>query len=233
MSIRVATALMVGLAGVGWCALAATPVAAAGHAEASPPARALEHPAPAGPAHGGSGQAEVDINPIDFKSDLAIWTAAVFLVLLVILWLIAWRPIVDGLHRREQRIADEIASAERSNKEARELLDEYHQKLAASGEEVQKMLEAARHDAEQVGQQIVEKAQADAQAEHQRALDQIEQAAGIALRELAEQSATLAVELAGKLVQAKLDPKAHAQLIEQAVADFSKQQSGEDAALGG
>jgi F-type H+-transporting ATPase subunit b len=161
-------------------------------------------------------------------SDLAIWTAVVFLLLLLVLRFIAWRPIVDGLQRREQRIADEIGSAERSNAEARKLLDEYHQKLAASGEEVQGMLEAARRDAEQVGQQIVEKAQADAEAEHQRALDSIERATGVALRELAEQSATLAVELAGRIVQGKLDPKAHAGLIEQAVADFSRQRSAPD-----
>ena len=58
--------------------------------------------------------------------------------------------------------------------------------------------------------------------EKQRALREIEAATAGAIKELAEQSATLAVGLAGKLVQAELDPKAHVRLIEQAVSDFSK-----------
>jgi F-type H+-transporting ATPase subunit b len=210
---RVVFALLVGVGVLAWATIAP----------------GAEH----GGSTGGAGISPVPTSWEQLGTDLAIWTAVVFLLLLLVLWFIAWRPIVDGLQRREQRIADEINSAERSNAEARKLLDEYHQKLAASGEEVQKMLEAARRDAEQVGQQIVDKAQADAQAEHQRALAQIDQATVGALRELAEQSATLAVELAGKIVQAKLDPKAHAQMIERAVTDFSEQQSGQDAPAGG
>ena len=49
-----------------------------------------------------------------WKSDLAIWTAVVFLVLLAILWKFAWGPIAEGLDKREQEIADQIAEAERS-----------------------------------------------------------------------------------------------------------------------
>ena len=178
-----------------------------------------------------------DISPIPTSwqqvgSDLAIWTAMVFLVLLLVLWMLAWRPIVEGLQRREQRIAEEIASAKRSNADARKLLEEYQQKLAASGEDVQKMLDAARRVAEHVGHQIVEKAKADAEVEHQRALEEIEQAAANALKELAEESAALAVDLAGKIVHSQLDPKAHSHLIEQAVADFSKPQSGKDGPIG-
>ncbi|HUT93232.1 MAG TPA: F0F1 ATP synthase subunit B [Thermoguttaceae bacterium] len=220
MSTRVAVAL-VGVAVVGWLA----PTALAAHA-AEPPAasaqtQAAEH-----------GQGEVDLNPLDFKGDLAIWTAAVFLVLLVILWAFAWRPIANGLQKREQRIADEIASAERSNAEGRQLLQQYEERLAASGEEVRQMLDAARRDAEHVGHQVVERAKADAEAEHQRALKEIEQAVANALQELAEESATLAVDLAGRIVHSQLDPKAHSHLIEQAVTDFSKPRSGKDGPIG-
>ena len=209
MITRVFAGLLIGLAAAGWLAVAGTPCEASEHAAASE-----------------SGQETPDINPLDWKADLAIWTAVVFLVLLAVLWKFAWRPIANGLEKRERRIADEIASAERSNVEARQLLEEYHQKLAASGEEVKQMLEAARRDAEQTGQAIVEKAKGDAEAEHQRMLGEIELATSNALKELAEQSATLAVDLAGKIVAAKLDPKAHSHLIERAVADFSKNQPG-------
>jgi F-type H+-transporting ATPase subunit b len=191
--------------------------AAAGHADA-------KHAEPGQEAEGG--QPEEAVDPLAFKPDLAVFTGVVFLVLLAILWVFAWGPIVRGLEKREQRIAEEIASAERRNTDARTLLEEYQQKLAASGEEVQQMLERARRDAEQVGQRIVEKARTDAEAEHQRMLGEIEAASDDALKDLARQSATLAVELAGRIVAAKLDPTAHSRLIEQAVAGFSERQPG-------
>lgn len=184
--------------------------------------------AAATPAFGATeeGHGDVAINPLDWKRDLAIWTGLVFLLLMAVLWKFAWGPIAQGLQKRERGIADQISQAEQSNADARKLLEEYQQKLAASGEEVQRMLEAARRDAEKTGHQIVEKARAEAEVEHQRALGEIELATAGALKELAEQSATLAVELAGKIVAAKLDPAAHSHLIRQAVANFSKQQPG-------
>jgi len=208
MVTRVVLALTVGLV------MVAFGTVAAGAGEGAPP--------------GGA-----DISPIptsweQLGGDLAIWTAVVFLVLLLVLWKLAWRPIVDGLARRERRIADEIASAERTNAEARKLLDEYRQRLTGSGGEIQQMIEAARRDAEKAGHEIIEKARADAKLEHQRMLGQLELAATNALKDLAEKSATLAVQLAGKVVESKLDPQAHSHLIEQAVADFSKQQRGKD-----
>jgi F-type H+-transporting ATPase subunit b len=219
--------LLIRMALIGLWALAPIPLAAAEPTE-STPADAPEHAAPAAPAHGESGEAGISINPMGFQRDLAIWTAVVFVVLTAVLWLIAWRPIVEGLHRRERRIADEITAAERSHAEARGLLDEYQQKLAASGEEVEKMLEAARNNAERVGQEIVEKARAAAEEEQRRRLDEIEAAAAEAIKELGEQSATLAVDLAGKIVAAKLDPEEHSQLIEQAVTRFSTQKPEAD-----
>ena len=126
-------------------------------------------------AHGeGGGHDPVDTNPLEFKKDLAIWTAVVFLILFAILWKFAWGPIARGLDQREQGIADQIAQAERSNREARQLLEQYDQKLAGSGEEVRRIIEQARRDAEQAGRQLMDKARAEAEAEQQRALQEIE-----------------------------------------------------------
>jgi len=219
MCTRLATALPIRLAVIGWCAWASMPLAAAPRTTRLP-LYASEPPAQVAPSHGESGRGEIGINPLDFKRDLAIWTAVVFLVLLVFLWRVAWRPIGHALQLREQRIADEIAAAKRTNEEARGLLAEYQQRLSESSREVQGMLEAGRRDAEKVGQEIVAKARAEAEAEQRRRLEEIEAAADDAIKGLGEQSATLAVELAGKIVAAKLDAREHSQLIEQALNDF-------------
>jgi F-type H+-transporting ATPase subunit b len=192
-------------------------LAPAAPAAAAPASEGLEQKVVEKAEHGG------ELNPLAFERDTALWTAVVFLVLLAVLWRFAWGPISEGLMRREQRVAEQIAQAHEINEQARRLLDEHQQKLATAQDEVRAILERAAHEAEHVGQQIIAKAKAETELEKQRAVHEIETATSGALKELAERSATLAVDLAGKIVQAKLDPRDHARLIERAVADFAQQ----------
>jgi F-type H+-transporting ATPase subunit b len=180
-------------------------------------------------ASGTTASSEGSMNPLapsEWQLDLAIWTAVVFLLLLLILWKYAWGPLTQGLDKREQAVADQIAEAEKANQEAKQLLVQYELKLADAQVEVRAMLDQARRDAEQLGREMMDKAKADARTEQQRALRQIDAATTAALKELADRSATLAVELAGKIVRAKLNPKDHAKLIEQAVANFAGRPPG-------
>ncbi len=158
--------------------------------------------------------------PSALKADLALWTAVVFLCVLAILAVFAWKPLMAGLDKREQGIADQIAQAEAANQQAKELLAEHERRLAAAGDEVRALLEQGRRQSEQLGRELLDKAKQDAKAEQDRALRQIDAAADAAMGKLADQSAALAVELAGKIVHAELKPHDHAQLIEQAVAGF-------------
>ncbi len=167
--------------------------------------------------HGGGG-----VNPLDFKADLAIWTAVVFLLLLGVLGKYAWRPIVDGLEKREKRIEEQIASAEQANVDARRILAEYQAKLSNAEAEVRDVLEKGRRDAEQVARQMLDQTREESRREKDRALREIDVATSDALNELARRSADLAVELAGKIVQTKMDRAEHAKLIEQAGAGFAK-----------
>ena len=171
------------------------------------------------------------INPIPMswdqvKGDLTIWTAVVFLVVMLILWKFAWGPLSEGLDKRERHIADQIFQANEANQKAKDLLTDYERKLADSQNEVRAILEKGRHDADQVGRAMLEKAKADAKAEAERMLKQIDDATTSAIKELADRSAALAVELAGKIVHARLNPKDHAKLIEQAVAGFAEGKGG-------
>jgi F-type H+-transporting ATPase subunit b len=184
-------------------------------------------------ASGGGEHAEqeVNLNPLDtkdLKGDLAIWTGVVFVLLLLVLGKFAWGPIADGLDKRESRIAGEIQAAEKANTDAKAQLEEYHQKLAAVGDEVRQLIAQAKRDAEAAGQVIVQKAREEADAEKRRALEDIELATAGALKELAERSADLAVSLAGKIVQQRLSADEHSALINEAVAKFAKLEPGKN-----
>src|SRR5438067_6696110 len=75
------------------------------------------------------GEKNVSTDPTAMSPDLAVYTAVVFLIVLVVLWRFAWGPISKALIAREQYIADNIAAAERQNQEARRLLGEHQKKL--------------------------------------------------------------------------------------------------------
>lgn len=169
---------------------------------------------------GGAGTVE-GLNPLEsWKADLALWTAVVFLLLLVILWKYAWGPIARALQQREQTIADQIAQAQRQHQEAQALLAQYQQKLAQSQQEIQQMLDQARRQAEQTSRDIIQQAHQQAEADRQKMLQDIQQAKQQALREIATETANLAVLLAGKILQAELRPERHRQLIQQVLAEW-------------
>jgi F-type H+-transporting ATPase subunit b len=159
-------------------------------------------------------------SPLEWKSDLAFFTFVVFLLLLAILGKFAWGPIVTSLEKREQSIADHIAAAERSNLEAKALLAQYEQRLAAAAGEVKALLDDARRDAETTKQSILHEAKAGADAERARATRDIESATDQALETIAQRSAQLAVDLAGKVLKSKLSPDDHARLVQEAMQNL-------------
>ena len=144
-----------------------------------------------------------------------------FIGLLLVLAKFAWGPIVAGLQKREQGIADNIAAAQRSYDEAKAYLAEYEKKLANAANEVRLMMEEARRNAEAAKQEIIAEAKQAARQEQERGQHEVRVAMDQALKELSERSTNMAVELAGKIVQAQLKPTDHARLVQEAIGKFA------------
>ena len=164
-------------------------------------------------------------SPEEFKSDLAIWTLVVFGLLLLILMKFAWKPIIDGLDRREQSISGSIDEAKRIKEEAQTILASYEQKLASATEEVREMLEEARRDADVTKQRVIAEAQEAAKAEQDRALREIELAKYEALHELSNKGVDLAIDLAGQVIQKEIQVADHQNLIKDALQNFPQTDS--------
>jgi len=221
MRSRLASALVVAFVLLGWLAQSA-PAADPDH-DTPDRAAAADPPGEGGDPGGHGSHGDGEINPLAFQGDLALWTGVVFLLLMLVLWPF-WTKIAAGLEKREEGIADQIAQAEAANQQAKDLLAQYEQKLDGAKDEVREMMARARQDAEQTGREMLDKAKAEAEAEHQRALREIDAAAASAMKDLADRSASLAVDLAGRIVGATLKRADHAQLIEQAMGNLARQE---------
>jgi len=159
-------------------------------------------------------------SPAWFQTDLALWTLAVFSLLLFLLTRFAWKPIMEGLAKREQGIADTIAATRAANEEAKQMLASYERRLAEASDEVRGMLEEARRDSEATRQAIVAEARKAAEDEQARAKREIGLARDEALSTIAERAGQLAVDVAGKFLRDKLSTDDHARLVRDSVASI-------------
>ena len=157
-------------------------------------------------------------SPAYFQGDLAVWSFAVFVLLLILLTKFAWKPIMDGLDKREQGIADTIAATQRANEEAKQMLASYEKRLAEAAEEVRGMLEEARRDADATKQTIISEARKAADDEQARAKHEIALATDDALSKIAERAGELAVSVAGKFLAEKLSGDDQQRLIRDSVS---------------
>ena len=159
-------------------------------------------------------------NPAEWKSSLAIWTLVVFGCLTAILWKFAWGPIRDALDDRERSVQQNIDAAREQNEKAAALLADHESRLAGTADEVRRILDEARRDAETQKQGILAEAEAAADAQKTRALQEIDAAKNGALQELAEKSVDTAVGLAGRIVKRQLSADDHSSLISEAIQHF-------------
>lgn len=153
----------------------------------------------------------------EFKKDIAIYTLVVFILMIVLLRIVAWKPIIAGLDAREQKIISAIEDARKSADEAQLRLEEYEARLATAAQEANELVAEGRRDAEATKDRIVAEAAEAAKAERTRAVNEIELAKNAALQAVAEQSADMAVALAGKIVARQLNPEDHSKLVRESL----------------
>ncbi|MEX1097863.1 MAG: F0F1 ATP synthase subunit B [Planctomycetales bacterium] len=169
------------------------------------------------------GHAGVDRDPAAVDPDLAIYTFVVFLLLLAILWKVAWKPIAVALDKREAAVRANIEAAEQARRRAERMLDEHAAKLASVQDEVKEILAEARRDAEHTRQDIISDARNEAEASRQRAIVDIERARDQAMKELFDSMGDLVTQATAHVVGRSLGDADHDRLIDEALVQFREQ----------
>jgi F-type H+-transporting ATPase subunit b len=154
------------------------------------------------------------MNFLDIQIGPILWTILNFIILLVLLRAVAWKPILKALRDRESSINDALDRAEVARKDAERVLAENEIALRRADEEAQKLLREGREYAERVRTDAVAKAQ----EENKRMLDaaraEIERSKQQALTEMREETASLAVKGAEKILRETLNDDRQKRLID-------------------
>ena len=152
---------------------------------------------------------------------LIIWQIIVFVLLLIVLGKLAWKPIINSLKERERSIQDALDTAEKARHEMSQLradneklLNEARTErdriLREAREISNKMRDEAQHEAKKTADKIVDDARAAINIEKQAAL-----------KEVKVQVAMFSLEIAEKLMKKNLSgDKAQKDLVESYVKDL-------------
>jgi F-type H+-transporting ATPase subunit b len=203
-------------------ALALAPAARSQTPKHAEPAHAATAPAQAEGGHAEPGHAGAEANPdiLEPQPSLAIWTAVVFLVLLLVLYKFAWGPLSRALHQREEHMEHVLLDAEKARNESERLLAEHRKQMATAADQVRALIEEARRDAQATADEIIRKAQAEAEASRDRAQREIGLARDEALVEIWSKTADLAVSVAGRVLSRELNQDDHRRLVASAMGEL-------------
>lgn len=161
------------------------------------------------------------VNPLIPQPYDIIWSAVVFLVILVFFWLKILPKMQEMLDKRAEAIEGNIAKADEAQAKAEAALAEYTAQLAGARAEAGEIRDAARADATK----IVAKAKEDAVTEQARiaaaAQAQIEAERQSAVVSLRKEVGSLAIDLASGVVgQSLSDDKKASALVDQFLSDL-------------
>jgi F-type H+-transporting ATPase subunit b len=161
---------------------------------------------------------------------LMVWTLVLFGVSLFILWKVAFPRIAEALDRRQKAIEESIDLAERTRREADELLAEYRERLTAARQQADEIVARARKAGEQAEadaamhgrqrrEELLEQARKDIETETRRAI-----------QEIRAEVADLTILATEKVTRKTLTTEDQRRLVDEAVAelDFAALSTGDE-----
>ena len=166
------------------------------------------------PSHNG----EADVMAISPMMMGLTWVT--FILVTLILYKVAWRPILATLERREQTIRTAQENAEKIRLQLQDMEEKRRQAVADAEKQAQEILAAARRAAEETGRVIEEKSRREAQILVENAERDIGKARDNAVAALRRESAELSIAIAGKLIGSNLDDEKNRSLVDKLIGQL-------------
>ena len=142
-----------------------------------------------------------------------------FTLLAVLLYFVAYKPILRMLDQRSARIKQGLEDAELASRRAAEMEQEFEQRLAEARKEGQEIIAQATQMSEKARLEIMETAREEARAQVEKAKDEISRERELAMSELRQQVADLSLNISEKVIGESLDQQRQRDLI----AEFLEQ----------
>jgi F-type H+-transporting ATPase subunit b len=159
---------------------------------------------------------------LNVHSGLIIWTIITFVLLVLVLSKVAWKPLLQALHNRENGIREALREADEARKEAEKVLAENRQAITKANEETARLLREGRELADQMKNDIVARAHESAKHTVEQAKDEIQRERDAALVQLRNQVADLAIKAAEKILDESLDAARQKKIVDKVLQKIPK-----------
>jgi F-type H+-transporting ATPase subunit b len=151
------------------------------------------------------GHAEAKPGVIDVSGSMMVLTYVTFAITAVVLYKVAWKPILAALDKREQALKQSLEDAENH----RVLMANIEKTRAAmideADEKARNLIEQARRGAAETARSIENKARSESQILIENAKREIHAEQDRAMAALRKESADMALEIARKILREELD----------------------------
>lgn len=145
-----------------------------------------------------------------------------FLIMLAILARYVYPEIVKLAEARQRAISEQIKEAEQARAAAEERLKEAEAKLNDARKTAQGVIDAASKSAEQLRQEMRQKADEESKRTIEAARKEIEAERDSAVRSVRSEVASLVVAATEKVIGETLDDDKHRQLIDKAIREVAR-----------
>lgn len=153
--------------------------------------------------------------------DAVLLAIAVFVMFLFLSYML-FNPAREMLKKRQDKVKNDIDSAEKSREDAAKLKEEYENRLREIHKEEDAILSAARQKALENETKIIDQAKAEAANIIERANHQAELEMKKAQDEIKKEIITVASMVAGKAVSEKLDMEIQDSLIDDTLKEIGE-----------
>ena len=142
-----------------------------------------------------------------------------FFLLLVVLRIFLYRPVLDMLDRRSQRIREGVEAADQSKERASQTEQEVAKQLQEARGQGQALITQAQEAAGRIQEESRSQARREAETLVERARGEIQLERDQAIAELRREFAALTVSAAEKVIGQSLDRAAHQRLIDEVLSE--------------
>ena len=160
---------------------------------------------------------------VDPVIGVMIWTLLVFGITMLILWKAAFPRIAEALDKRQKMIEDSIDSAEKTKRDADQLLAEYRERLSDARGQADEIVARARRTAEAAENETIAEARAKREEMMEQTRRDIEAETRRAIQQIRSEVADLTVLATEKVTRKTLNDDDQKRLVEEALGelDFS------------
>ena len=144
-----------------------------------------------------------------------------FLILIGLLARYVYPRIIAAAEERQRQVAAQLEAAEKNRLEAEERLKDAQKQLDAARVNAQEIVAGAGKSAEQLRQELKEKAEEEAKRTVERAKQEIDAERQKAIDSVRSEVATLVVEATERVVGETLDAQKHRKLIDRAIEEVA------------